>query len=129
PAEECDPLAAVFADDDALLAIIHAQREVLAAALDELHPQKAGAEGGPILERFCANTDIAEPLNVHGRPPSDSINSRVWASLALLAIRRVDPVRPFACSCGPEPRWRRRLPIALHHFAAARVALACVATR
>ena len=71
PAEERDTFAAVFADDHALLAIIHAQRQALAAALDELHPQKTGAERGPILERFCANTDIAESLNVHGRPPSE----------------------------------------------------------
>jgi hypothetical protein len=76
PAEERDTFAAVFADDHALLAIIHAQRQALAAALDELHPQKTGAEGSPILERFCANTDIAESLNVHGRPPSEFNQSK-----------------------------------------------------
>src|SRR5260370_41453640 len=34
PAEESDPLAAVFADDHALLAVVHPQRQTLAAALD-----------------------------------------------------------------------------------------------
>ena len=69
PAEESDALAAVFADDDALLAIVHPQREAFAAPVDELHAQEFGAEARPVLERFRANADIAETLNVHGRPP------------------------------------------------------------
>jgi hypothetical protein len=28
-----------------------------------------GAEALPVLERFCTNADVAETLNIHGRPP------------------------------------------------------------
>ena len=38
PAEESDALAAVLAHNDALLSIVHAQREVFAGPLEELHP-------------------------------------------------------------------------------------------
>src|SRR5260221_6423082 len=73
PAEESDPLAAVFAYDHALLAVVHPQRQTLAAALDELHPEELGAEARPVLERFCTNADIAETLNIHGAASVSSI--------------------------------------------------------
>src|SRR5262249_5614761 len=38
PTEESDRLAAVFADEHALLAVVHPQRQALAAPVDELHP-------------------------------------------------------------------------------------------
>src|SRR5262249_17621630 len=38
PTEERDTFAAVFTDEHALLAIVHPQRQALAAPLDELHP-------------------------------------------------------------------------------------------
>ena len=38
PPKESDTLAAIFADDDALLAVIHPQREAFGAPLDQLHP-------------------------------------------------------------------------------------------
>src|SRR5262245_21923759 len=70
PAEESHALAAVLVHDHALLAVVHPQRQALAALVDELHAEKPGAEGGPVLERLRANADIAETLNIHGqRPP------------------------------------------------------------
>ena len=69
PAEESDPFAAVFLDDDALLAVVHAQRKLLAALLQELHAQKSRAEAAPVLERICVNADISERLNIHARSP------------------------------------------------------------
>src|SRR5262249_16047289 len=38
PTEESATLAAVFADEHALLAVVHPQRQALTAPLDELHP-------------------------------------------------------------------------------------------
>src|SRR5262249_51220428 len=38
PTEESDTLAAVFGDEHALLAVVHPQRQALAAPVDELHP-------------------------------------------------------------------------------------------
>src|SRR5262249_40912930 len=69
PAEESDALAAVFADEHALLAVVHPQRQALAAPLGALQPYELGAEALPVLERFRTNADIAETLNIHGRPP------------------------------------------------------------
>ena len=70
PAVEADALAAVLAHHHALLAVIHPQRQALGAPIGELHAEKPGAEARPVLERFGANADISETLNVHGRPPS-----------------------------------------------------------
>src|SRR5262249_17492438 len=69
PAEEAHALAAVLVHDHALLAVVHPQRQALAALVDELHAEKVRAECGPVLERLRANADIAETLNIHGRPP------------------------------------------------------------
>src|SRR5262245_14063202 len=69
PAEESHALAAVLVHDHALLAVVHPQRQALAALVDELHAEKPGAEGGPVLEQLRANADIAETLNIHGRRP------------------------------------------------------------
>src|SRR5262252_6921640 len=86
PTEESHAFAAVFADDHALLAVVHPQRQALAAALDELHPEELGAEALPVLERFCTNADIAETLNIHG---AASVRAQscagIWASLTILA--------------------------------------------
>src|SRR5262249_7901787 len=69
PAEEGDTLAAVLLDHDPLLAVVHAQRKLRAALLNELHAQKACAETRPVLQRPCVNADISERLDVHGPPP------------------------------------------------------------
>ncbi len=75
PAEEGDALTPILGDDDALLAVVHAQRKRFRAAVDELHAQKPGAEAGPVLERLCANADISEALNLHGRAPQSGFDA------------------------------------------------------
>src|SRR5262249_46827536 len=50
PAIEGRALAAVLGNDDALLAIVHAERERGTAVVDELHAEKLAAIGGPVLE-------------------------------------------------------------------------------
>jgi putative endonuclease len=50
PAEKGDALAAVLAHDQALLSVVHPQREALGAEVDELHAQKSRAEAGPVLQ-------------------------------------------------------------------------------
>src|SRR5262249_49379393 len=87
PTEESHAFAAVFADDHALLAVVHPQRQALAAALDELHPEELGAEALPVLERFCTNADIAETLNIHGGGLRESSILRgKWASVRWLTL-------------------------------------------
>ena len=87
PAVEADALAAVLAHDYPLLAIVHPQRQALGAAIGQLHAEKLGAEARPVLERFGANADISETLNVHRRPPSLArCCGRIWAFGARLAI-------------------------------------------
>src|SRR5206468_1429000 len=66
PAEEADAFAAVLADDDALLAIVHAQSEGLCALVHELHAEERGAEARPVLKRLRAHADVTETLNIHG---------------------------------------------------------------
>ena len=62
PAVKCRPLARILLDDDALFAIIHAQRQCAAAFVDKLHAEKARAVGGPLIKVFAADADIAERL-------------------------------------------------------------------
>src|SRR5262249_14171885 len=69
PAEEAHAFAAVRADHDALLAVVHAQREALRALVDELHAEEVGAEARPVLQRLGPHADVTETLNIHARPP------------------------------------------------------------
>src|SRR6202030_999936 len=60
PAEEADALAAVLVHDQALLAIVHAQRERRAAAVDRLQAQELRAVARPVVDVLGAEPDIAE---------------------------------------------------------------------
>src|SRR5262249_22043896 len=70
PPETPDAFAAVFGDDQPLLAVVHAEGEHAAALVHELHAQKLLAEGRPILQRLGPYTDISESFNRHWRPQS-----------------------------------------------------------
>ena len=56
PAEEADAFAAVGLDDDALLAVVHAERERGAALVDGLQPKQPAAVRAPVVERLGANS-------------------------------------------------------------------------
>ena len=62
PAVERRPLVLAGMDDDALLAVVHAQRERAAALVDHLHAEKARAVGRPILDVLGADADIAQGI-------------------------------------------------------------------
>ena len=59
-AEEPNAFAAVGIHDDALLTVVHAQREARAGLVDELHAEQAGAVVLPVLEIPGAHTDVSE---------------------------------------------------------------------
>jgi hypothetical protein len=65
PAEEADAFAAVGIDDNALLAIVHAERQRRARFVDGLQPKQAGAVARPIAQVLGANTDISQSLRNH----------------------------------------------------------------
>jgi len=50
---------------NALLAVVHTQRQRVAAALDELHAEKAGGVRCPLIEIGGTDADIAERLQMH----------------------------------------------------------------
>ena len=60
PAEEADARAAVLIDDDALLAVVHAEREARRALVDALQAEQLRAVVAPIVERLRANADITQ---------------------------------------------------------------------
>src|SRR5438067_8598757 len=66
PAVERGPLIFVGVNDDALFAIVHAQSERAAAAIGELHAEKAGAIDRPVFQIAGADTDITERIEIHG---------------------------------------------------------------
>ena len=65
PAVERRAFVLVGVDDDALLAVVHAQRERAAALVDHLHAEEAGAVGRPIVEILGADADISQRFEVH----------------------------------------------------------------
>ena len=74
PAVERRPLVRVAMDDDALLAVVHAQRERAAALVDNLHAEKARAVIRPIVEILGADADIAERVEIHRCSPAGVIS-------------------------------------------------------
>jgi hypothetical protein len=62
------PLAAVGVDDQPLPAVIHAQRQGGAAAVDRLQAEQPRPVAGPVLDVLGAKADIAERLNQHATP-------------------------------------------------------------
>ena len=65
PAVERRALVLVAMNDDALLAVVHAQRERAAALVDQLHAEKTGAVSRPIVEILGADADIAQRVEIH----------------------------------------------------------------
>ena len=68
PAEHADAVAAVRVDDDALLAVIHAERQRRARLVDALQAEQPGAIARPITQILGADADIAESLYAHRDP-------------------------------------------------------------
>ena len=77
PAVERRPLGLVAMDDDALLAVVHAQRERAAALVDQLHAEKAGAVSRPIVEILGADADISQSVEAHNGSPKRSVDQAV----------------------------------------------------
>src|ERR1051326_347203 len=75
PAEERDALAAVGIDDDALLAVVHAEGERVARFVDALQAEEPAAVARPIVQILGADPDITQRLwnrsvRRHGRKTS-----------------------------------------------------------
>ena len=62
PAEKADAFAAVGVDNDALLAVVHAEGERRARFVDALQAEKARAVARPIAQILGANADITQSL-------------------------------------------------------------------
>ena len=58
-------VAAVAVDEEALLAVVHAQRDAAIAALDHLHAKEACREGRPVLELVRGDADVSQRLKLH----------------------------------------------------------------
>ena len=65
PAEERNAFAAILADHQPLLAVVHAESERAAAFVDELHPQELLAEVRPVFQRLGAHAEITESVDRH----------------------------------------------------------------
>ena len=69
PAEHRDALAAAIAvsgiDDDALLAVVHAERQRRAGLVDALQAEQPGAERSPVAQVLGAGDDISQRGNGH----------------------------------------------------------------
>ena len=63
PAEKADALAAGAIDDDALLAVVHAERDGLAALVDALQAEEAAGVFRPVLQTVGADADISQGLH------------------------------------------------------------------
>ena len=73
PTVERRAVILVGMDDDALLAVVHAQRQRAAALIDKLHAKEPRAVGRPIFQVSRADTDIAERIEIHDRSPPHHI--------------------------------------------------------
>ena len=62
PAEKADAFAAICIDDDALLAVVHAEGERGARFVDALQAEKAAAIARPVAQILGAYADIAQSL-------------------------------------------------------------------
>src|SRR5262249_24480316 len=69
PTEERDTFAAVFTDEHPLLATSHPRRRPFAAPPEGRQPKNLVPKLLQFLEDFGANAEIAETLNIQGRPP------------------------------------------------------------
>ncbi len=76
PAEEPRAFAHGAVDHDALLAVIHPERQQRVAALDRLQPDQAGPELPPVLEVGRSETGISQTQQCHRLPPLFAIFAR-----------------------------------------------------
>ncbi len=63
------PASAAAVDDQALLAIVHAEGARLAAAVDLLHAEQPGRHLAPLVDLGRIDPDIAERGDFHRHPP------------------------------------------------------------
>ena len=72
PTEKADALAAIGIDDDALLAVVHPERQRRARLVDALQPEQTGAVARPIAQILGTHADVTESLRNtvcdHGKP-------------------------------------------------------------
>ena len=83
PAEEARAFAHRAVDHDALLAVVHPERQQGIAALDRLQPDQAGPELPPVLEVIRSETGISQTQQCHRLPPLFAIFAR-WKRCCLL---------------------------------------------
>ena len=81
-------------DDDALLAVVHAQRQRAAALIDELHAEEARAVGRPVLKIAGTDTDITERIEIHDQ--SSSLSSATVAANRAAAVSLVNAAPRYA---------------------------------
>ena len=87
PAEEARAFAHRAVDHDALLAVVHPERQQRIAALDRLQPDQAGPELPPVLEVIRSETGISQTQQCHRLPPLFAIFAR-WKRRCLAQILR-----------------------------------------
>ena len=97
PAEEARALRHRAVDDDALLAVVHPERQQRGAALHRLQADQAGAELPPVVERGRAEPGIAQSLQ-HRAPPVPCVwpNLRIFSAFGTEASRPGPANRPVA---------------------------------
>ena len=93
PAEEARAFAHRAVDHDALLAVVHPERQQRIAALDRLQPDQAGAELPPVVEVVRAETGISQTQQCHRLPPSVAIFARSNAPLLAQILRKFSAFR------------------------------------
>ena len=81
PAEETRAVRHRAVDDDALLAVVHPERQQRRAALDRLQADQPGPELPPIVQIGRAEPDISQSLHRHRAPPLLSISSACSRSM------------------------------------------------
>src|SRR5215510_15841951 len=65
PAEHIDALPTISVNDDALLAVIHAESNGRTALVDALQAKKPRAEACPVANILGAGTDITKSFDAH----------------------------------------------------------------
>ena len=100
PSEAMRGGIAVLLDDDALLAVVHAENQARTRALDELHAEQSGPVVRPVLEVVGPDSDIAERRERHGEVLSLFCR---WSSRAAASGNGTGP------SGGDDARVRRCL--------------------
>ena len=72
PAEEARAFAHRTVDDDALLAVVHPERQQRIAALDGLQADQGGPELSPVLQRIRSEARVTQTQHCcHPVPPAD----------------------------------------------------------